>query len=221
MKSQNHILIIATFLFLVLSVINVSAWWDTGFGERQTINITGGSSQLNNFTILANITHDEEMQSDFDDLRFINGACSSNGTTLLSYEFDKVINGNSALVWIKIPQLNTGTNQICMYYGNSSVSSTQNPSNTWDRSYRAVIHFTKNDSGQFNDSTSNNNHAGMNPNTIISSGKIGNALELPNGANGGGAYLNTTDSLAFINNFTIELWFYHTNWAGNQGLYVG
>lgn len=122
-------------------VIN-NTWWNNSYGYSKTINIVGSSTTLTNFTVAVNVTYNNHMQSDFDDIRFVNGACS-NGTNVLSYELDSKVNSNSALFWVKIPTLITGTNQICMYYGNSGASSASNGKTAWDQYYMGVWHFNE------------------------------------------------------------------------------
>ena len=45
-------------------------WFDSDFGKRALINITGSSGAGTNYQILVNVTYDSDMNSDFSDLRF-------------------------------------------------------------------------------------------------------------------------------------------------------
>ena len=177
-----------------LCVNSVSAWWDTDYGNRKTIYIDGGNSMLSDFTVLINVSYDSNMQTDFDDLRFINGSCTSGGTTQIYHEFDKRVDSNSALVWIKIPQLQIGTNQICMYYGNSGVSNGEDKNNTWDRNYKGVYHLTEGSGTHIEDSKGGGNGtlsaSGVTWNTT---GFIGNSL-LFDGAANTGTFLNISNN---------------------------
>jgi len=142
----------------ILCVNLVSAdWWDDDWTYRKEVNITGGESVLTNFPVLINVSFSTDMSIAFYDIRFINGTCSGTQTDILSYEFDAVINSTQALVWVKIPSLQTGTNQICMYYGRSGESSGENKSDTWDSSYKGVYHFTEGTGTHIIDSTGNGN----------------------------------------------------------------
>ncbi len=48
-------------MFMFLIIGNVSAgWWDTDYDGRKQINITGGTSNLVNFTVLMNISYDSD-----------------------------------------------------------------------------------------------------------------------------------------------------------------
>lgn len=123
---------------------NEWAWWDSSWTSRKEVNITGGSSSLSNFTVLLNISYEANMQADFEDLRFVNGSCTNDPQIdELDYEFDYVINSNSALVWVRMDELATGVNSICMYYGDSGASSGDSGRNAWDENYVGVFHFTE------------------------------------------------------------------------------
>ena len=187
-------LIVFGIMFFLISISFADAWWDTTYGKRQTVNIEGGVSILTSFTALINVSYDSDMQADFDDLRFINGSCTSEGSTQLDYEYDKIINSNSALVWIRIPDLQIGTNKICMYYGNTGASNNEDMLNTWDSNYKGVYHFTEGSGTHIEDSTGNGNG------TLSASGVtwnttrfIGNSL-LFDGAGDAGSFLNISNN---------------------------
>ena len=196
----------------VLEASNTTAsqskgWWNSSFTRRRTINVTSIGT-LTDFPVLINVSKDNDMQSDYDDIRFVNGSCGTSNTTL-SYEIDTKT-ANYALFWVKI-SLNTGTNSLCVYYGNSSVSTTQNPSDVWSNGYVGVWHLNEQPNGtapQIIDSTSFNND-GTSYGTMTASdsvsGIIGNALDF-DGINdhinlGNNPVLNMT-----TNDWTIETW---------------
>lgn len=128
------------------------AWWSSTWSKRKQVNITGGGSVLNNFTVLINVTYDASMKSDFADLRFVNGSCSGAQTDELDYQVDFVDASTSALVWIRIPNLGTGTNEICMYYNNPIANSGDDGKDAWDTGYVGIWHFS-NASGATNQDT--------------------------------------------------------------------
>jgi hypothetical protein len=78
-------------------------WWNSTFKFRQNINITSVAS-FSNFPAYINVSYDASMQSDYDDLRFINGSCSSNETLVLDHEIENYTSTN-AHVWVKLPSL--------------------------------------------------------------------------------------------------------------------
>ncbi|MBN2422330.1 DUF2341 domain-containing protein [Candidatus Woesearchaeota archaeon] len=116
----------------------VGDWWNSSYTSRKEINITNSGSVLTDFPAYLNVAYDDDMQADYDDLRFINESCGTNGS-LLSYEIE-YYNSTKADIWIKIPNLAVGTTSICMYYGNSTVSSGQNVVNVWDANYASIYH---------------------------------------------------------------------------------
>jgi hypothetical protein len=116
-----------------------AGWWDDSFSSRKDIEFTGVvSSSLTDFPAYLNVSYESEMQADYDDLRFTNGTCESNGTEL-DYELE-YYDATHADIWLRIPSLDSGTNSICMYYGNSTVSSGQNVAGVWDSSYASIYH---------------------------------------------------------------------------------
>lgn len=125
------------------SIEEYSVQWQDGFLKRRTLNVTNaGTTTLTNFPMLINITYDSDMQSDYDDLRFYTGTCGSESTEL-DYEIENYT-ASRALVWLEIPSFTTGVNNVCMYYGNSSVSSGQDITGTWDANYIGVWHMIEN-----------------------------------------------------------------------------
>ncbi|MFW9896433.1 MAG: DUF2341 domain-containing protein, partial [Candidatus Thorarchaeota archaeon] len=67
------------------------------------------------------------------------------------------------IAWVRISNLSTLTNTtIYMYYGNTTMSSRQNPTGVWDNSYRGVWHLSEL-SGSARDSTSFNTSGTVGP----------------------------------------------------------
>lgn len=108
-------------------------WWDSSWTRYKEVNVTGGVSDLSNFTVYINVTYDSDMKVDFSDVRWINASGSQ-----MFYDKDFIINSSSAGFWVKFSVLKTGTNTIYMYYGNPSASSTANGNAVWtSRAYHA------------------------------------------------------------------------------------
>ncbi len=122
-----------------------SSWWDGSWGNRKNVIFTGGEVELVNFTVFLNITYEASMQSGFDDVRFLNGSCTNNsaGSWEDYFEFDNIFNSSSAGVWVLVPRLITGVNELCMYYGNSGASMGEQPTKTWDSNYAGIFHFSE------------------------------------------------------------------------------
>ncbi|MHC1565217.1 MAG: type IV pilin N-terminal domain-containing protein [Candidatus Syntropharchaeales archaeon] len=99
------------------SAITSKAWWNVGWSYRRSINITS-SAALTDYQILLDIDYDSDMQSDFDDLRFV----TEDGDKL-SYWIENRVNDTNADVWVKVPSIAAGNTIIYMYYGNAGASS--------------------------------------------------------------------------------------------------
>ncbi len=145
-------MILVLSMFSIQFVHSANNWWNDDFEYRKEINATNnGFSVLSDFPVYFNISYETNMQADYDDLRFINGDCSSPQSSQLEYEVE-LYNASFASVWVKIPNFSLGNNSVCMYYGNSTVLSAANPTSVWNTNYGIVYHMDS--TGQ--DSTSNN-----------------------------------------------------------------
>jgi hypothetical protein len=136
-----------TFSYLGITeaeIKNQWAWWSATWTKRMPVNITGGSATMYNFTVFLNASYSSDMQADFDDVRFVSGACSGTQDTELNYERAFKVDSSSANFWVKIPALTTGYNELCMYYGNPSASYTADSALAWDGYYWGVYHFDGN-----------------------------------------------------------------------------
>lgn len=183
------------------------AWWDSSWQKRANINITGGGELFTNFTTLINVTYDADMQSDFDDLRFINGTCLGTQTDTLYYEIDNITDSSYALVWVNMPVLPVAGTEICMYYNNDAATTTEDSVQAWDNNYMAVWHM-----GDLIDSKGMHNltNVASTPfrGTIIGSGAF---------LDGSGQYFTTPDDDDFdLQNFTLEAFGNITDSGGNS-----
>jgi len=132
------------------------AWWSSDWTMKKNITLDGGSASLTNFVVYLNVTYDADMQTDFDDLRFTNGAEDSE----LYYEIDYKTDGSSAGVWVLIPTLNAGIKNttIYMYYKNPAVTSGANPILLWaNTGAKHVYHFGEGSGTSAIDSATANN----------------------------------------------------------------
>ncbi len=111
---------------------NNFSWWNSGWSNRKPINlnVSSGSTPMD-YQVLLNITYDNGMDSNFSDIRFIN---YSDNTTELDYWIEDKSEGNWANIWVEINNSIVTTNQthLWMYYGNPSVESNSNGSNTFE-----------------------------------------------------------------------------------------
>src|SRR5262249_29144802 len=111
----------------------------------------------------------------------------------------------SASFWVRIPTLShTTETAIYMWYGNSSISTSQeNKAGAW-RNYVAVYHFGSGTTLSLNDSSASSNNL-TNSGTTITAGQIGGAIA---GSSSGYAYKISPANLPTgTNPRTIEAWF--------------
>lgn len=95
----------------------------------KTVNITNTSgSALNNYQIKMTVSYLTGMKTDFSDVRFV----SSDGTAELNYWIESFTPSSSAIVWVKVPLIPTGSSTIKLAYGNPDASSTSNPNTVFD-----------------------------------------------------------------------------------------
>jgi len=109
--------------------IYLDPWWDSDWIKKKAINISVSSgSTEQGFQVPMNITYDSDMQTDFDDIRFVNGS----ENTELDYWIEEKVDSSWAYVWVEIDQnITTTPYTIYMYYGNSTVSNKSNGTATF------------------------------------------------------------------------------------------
>lgn len=98
-----------------------------GAGGSGTVIVRYLAPTLTNYQTKITVPYVSGMKADFSDLRFT----SSDGTTELSYWIESYTASTSAVVWVKVPSLVSGSNTIYMYYGNSSATTTSSGDNTF------------------------------------------------------------------------------------------
>jgi hypothetical protein len=143
------------------------------------------------------------------DIRFVD----SDGTQL-SYEIENWDETGESFVWVKVPQINIGSEDyIYLYYGNNSAEDTQNATDVWSNGYEMVQHLKDNTNTTVIDSTVNQylgNKRGANLPLQIN-GKIGKAQQFANGDYITlGNILNPNDK-----SWTVEIW-YRRQTLGNS-----
>lgn len=222
MRGKNKVfLILSMFIFFNLFLPFVSAdWWNSSWDYRKEINVTNtGSTTLNNFPIYLNITYNETMQTDYDDLRFVNGSCASSGGVSLDYEIENYTTAK-ADIWLRIPIFLAGVNSICMYYNNSGIASGQNKTGVWDSNYLVVQHMQNFNTTYMLDSTSssrNGTKSAANGPAQVSS-LIGNGQYFSDDNVASPALTSGTKNIT--NKYTLEAWIkpeYITNGTGDPG----
>ncbi|MFW9820897.1 MAG: DUF2341 domain-containing protein, partial [Candidatus Thorarchaeota archaeon] len=135
---------------------------DFKYYKEITIDHTkvSGTSDLSNFPVLISIFDSDlhnHAQPDGDDIAFYNG------TDWLDHEielFNQAYNSTHAqlVAWVRIPSLSYSVDTIIkMFYGNSTMTSKENPVGVWSNNYQAVWHLSEDPTETIYDSTSNNN----------------------------------------------------------------
>lgn len=157
------------------------AWWNSSWTRREKITFDNraSNSNLTNFPVRvalssANITY-AQTKANGADIRFVD----PDGTSL-AYEIENWDTSGTSNVWVKVPQVDGGSNTdfIYVYYGNPAATDAQTPSSVWDASTGMVQHFeeTAACSVTFTDSTSNANNGACNGTSLVTTpGKIGSA----------------------------------------------
>ncbi len=98
--------------------------------KKLTINNNSGAA-LTDYQVPITVTYTAAMQTDFDDIRFVDASGN-----LLPYWIESKTDSSTAAVWIKCNLPNygatpTGDNILYMYYGNADLTSASNGTNTF------------------------------------------------------------------------------------------
>lgn len=200
-----------------------SGWYDTSWGYRRKITFDNSAQteNLTNFPVMVKLDSTRisyaNTQDSGQDIRFTD----SDGTTLLKYEIEKWDETGTSTVWVKVPQIDasSSTDNIYMYYGNSSVADGQDATNVWT-GLSAISRYnlketTTTDANQFKASG------------YLDAGKISQAVSMYGNAAGTAGSTLTFNRGAQIsgNNYehintnqgTISFWF-KPSWNSNDGL---
>lgn len=205
-----------------LSSTAPSDWYDPDWQYRKEITIdpdeVPGSDPLTDFPLLVGLASDTDLaadaQADAADIVFTD----DNGTTVLDYEIESFDDSTGELnAWVSVPSVSaTANTTLYMYYGNSDGSLTpgNNSENVWGN-YGLVLHLNQ-PSGQFLDSTDNDNNTTTATVEDRVDGQINGAISLtttsgeliiPDNANG---------SLDSITDFTLSMWINAQSGAGDN-----
>ncbi len=106
----------------------VSGWYNTSWNRRAPITINNPGDALSGYQVRITVTYDADMQSDFNDIRFT----ADDGTTLISYWRQGYSAGVSAVFWVRVPSVPSGSSTVYLYYGNSGAGSASDGTATFD-----------------------------------------------------------------------------------------
>lgn len=207
-----------------LSLSITSSWYNASWAYRRKITFDNTTASLGttsealvNFPVLVKLTASNfdfsKAQAAGQDIRFTD----SDGTTLLNYEIESWDNsGQTASLWVKVPQIdiNSNTDNIYMYYGNGSASDAQNASGVWETTYKSVYHLKEASGTAITDATSNaingTKLSSIQP-TSDSNGQISNAQNFD-----GTAYISNTRTV-LSSGLTYEAWVKTTDTRSGTG----
>ena len=183
-------------------------WYDNNWGARRLLTFDNvGRGDLTDFPVLICLDGSkiDYNKTDGDDLRFVD----ANDTDLLNHEIELWDEGGISYVWVKVPQIDGGSNEdfIYMYYDNQGEPPPSQASQqaTWTNSFESVYHLHD----DFADS-SGNQVAGTNVGSADgSSSRLVGDYQTFTGDSGGREYINTNWTPAYLSNedFTWEGWF--------------
>ena len=205
-----------------------TAWWNTSWQNRRKItfdNSAQTTDDLLNFPVLVSLTDPANIdytktQDQGQDIRFID----DDDTTELNYEIEAWDETGTSLVWVKVPNIPSGSNTdfIYMYYNNTGATA-QHPSpytpnafsqGTWNTNYKGVWHLKEDPtanacggSDDMCDSTSNGNDAAAQ--TMAAGDQVAGEIDGSLDFDGSSDYLEDADGEDYINGvtaFTVSLW---------------
>lgn len=140
----------------------IDPWWDNDWANYKILtNITGDYE-------IINVTYEASMNATFSDLRFLD----ADELTELNYGFEKIYNGDHAIVRVKP----NGNETIYMYYGNENAPITADMSATYGGNLTSLYNFDE-ASGSLLDIVGGINYSASGTPGYSQSGKIANSIE--------------------------------------------
>ncbi|KKK99568.1 hypothetical protein LCGC14_2631450, partial [marine sediment metagenome] len=109
---------------------SIKNWFDDEWKQRANISIdnSGNSEELTDYQVKIEVPYIQNMQSDFDDLRF-----SADKVTEIPYWIEEKKEAESATVWIKVPKVEANEKKtVYMYYANPNVSTASNGTDVFE-----------------------------------------------------------------------------------------
>jgi len=120
-----------------------SNWENTNnWSARRKITFQNVPSTLNDFPVLVILDRERidynKADGEGDDLRFFD----ANGSPL-SYEIEQYNSAGASYIWVKIPQIDSGSGDyFWMYHNNPNASDGQQPTQVWTNEYVNVYHLS-------------------------------------------------------------------------------
>jgi hypothetical protein len=128
---------------LIDNSVSYTGWWDVSWSNRRRLvfDNSGQSQNLDDFPVMVKLNGGRitygVTQSGGEDVVFLDS-----DRTPLSHEVEMWNESGESLLWVKVPRIDGGSNSdfIWMYYGNGSVSDSQDMEGVWDDNYMVVWH---------------------------------------------------------------------------------
>jgi len=189
----------ALLLASVLCTFSLSshAWWKDEWTTRKKVTLTSPSGEVTDVPVLIRLHSGNfdflSTNDDGSDLRLI----AADDKTELKFHIEKWDSANQlALIWVKAPKL-TSQNEMFLYFGNESATSSADPKGTYDAS-SAVYHFAEPE-GNPQDSGPNGLHAQSSAQRIPASFANG-------GAGFNGSQSVTLPAVDARNGYSVTVW---------------
>ena len=182
-----------------------SDWWNTDFTNRRKIYLdnTASAENLTDFPLLVELNSSRidysKTQNSGQDIRFVD----SDNSTELNYEIEVWNESGTSTVWVKVPQINAGsdnTDYIWMYYNNAGATDNATTTGVWNSGFQGVWHLSDGSTLDVSDS------AKETPTTNVNATAV--AGEVDGGADFSSDYIYATDKDGFkpAQNITISAW---------------
>jgi hypothetical protein len=100
-----------------------SEWFDPNWTARKRITVANSTgSSLTDHPVEVVLTYDDDMQADFDDIRFTDDT----GTTTLAYWVESFTTASTATAWVNVPSIPANSSaSMYVYYGNALASNAE------------------------------------------------------------------------------------------------
>jgi len=197
------------------------AWWNSSFSgcRNITFNAYQIGENLTNFPAVVVLDNSAgafaTAQDDWDDIRFVDGACNMPGVELF-YELENYTTKN-ATFFVQVNLTTPQNKKISVYYGSINSSSKSNTDAVWN-GYSLVIHANQTATGNIFDSSPYHGKAttmSMEASDVGRAGRIDGAFNF----DGSDEFVNVSDS-TILNfgdtmDFSWEAWAYPRGNAGN------
>jgi hypothetical protein len=127
-SSAGNVKLEITSLEPTTSVGAEESWYFTSWSRRAPVTVNNAGSGLTDYQVRVDVTYDADMNPDFSDIRFVD----SDGSTELSHWRESYVDSTSAIFWVKVPSIPSGSKVIYMYYGNAAASSASDGDATFE-----------------------------------------------------------------------------------------